>query len=123
MMLDRTRIEAWLILLAASSALFALSDDSPVKSQNHASLPDVRQIVESSIAATQRHWQVRLRHTYVERDENRRLDPDGRVKSEDVRCLENDSGQRRSVRAASGTQRAAPLGRGGKETPRRSSTS
>ncbi len=40
--------------------------------------------MESSIAATQRHWQARLHYTYVERDEDRRLDPAGRVKSEDV---------------------------------------
>ena len=73
-----------IIMLAASSALFAQSDDFPVKSQNHSSVPDVRQIVESSIAATQRHWQARLQYTYVERDENRRLDSEGRVKSEDV---------------------------------------
>ena len=47
-------------------------------------MPDVRQIVESSIAATQRHWQARLHYTYVERDEDRRLDLEGHVKSEDV---------------------------------------
>ena len=71
-------------MLAASSALFAQSDDFPVKSQNHSSVPDVRQIVESSIAATQRHWQARLHYTYMERDESRRRDLAGRVKSEDV---------------------------------------
>jgi hypothetical protein len=73
-----------IIMLAASSALFAQSHDFPVKSQNHSSVPDVRQIVESSIAATQRHWQARLRYTYTERDESRRRDLAGRVKSEDV---------------------------------------
>jgi hypothetical protein len=55
-----------------------------VKGQNQSGSPDVRQIVESSIAATQRHWQARLRYTYVERDESRRLDPAGRLKSEEV---------------------------------------
>jgi hypothetical protein len=69
--------------LAVSAALFAQSDDFP-KSQNHSSEPDVRQIVESSIAATQRHWQARLRYTYVERDASRRLDLAGRVNSENV---------------------------------------
>jgi len=73
-----------IILLAASSALFAQSDNFPGKSPSHSSVPDVRQIVESSIAATQRHWQARLRYTYMERDESRRRDMDGRVKSEDV---------------------------------------
>jgi hypothetical protein len=73
-----------IIILAASSALFAQCDDFPVKSQDRSSVPDIRQIVESSIAATQRHWQARLRYTYMERDESRRRDLDGRVKSEDV---------------------------------------
>ena len=73
-----------IIMLAASFALFAQSDDFPVKSQDHSSVPDVRQIVESSIAATQRHWQARLHYTYMEREESRRRDLAGRVKSEDV---------------------------------------
>jgi hypothetical protein len=71
-------------ILAASAALFAQGDELPVKSQNHSSVPDVRQIVESSIAATERHWQARLQYTYLERDEDRRRDSDGRVRSEDV---------------------------------------
>jgi hypothetical protein len=73
-----------IILLAASFAAFGQSDDFPVKSQNRSSVLDVRQIVESSIAATQRHWQTRLQYTYVERDEDRRLDSEGHVKSEEV---------------------------------------
>src|SRR5712691_8917378 len=40
--------------------------------------------MDSSIAATQRHWQTRLHYTYVERDERRRRDLTGRVKSADV---------------------------------------
>jgi hypothetical protein len=55
-----------------------------VNGQNQTGVPDARQIMESSIAATQQHWQVRLRYTYIERDENRRRDLAGRVKSEDV---------------------------------------
>jgi hypothetical protein len=73
-----------IVMLAAASVLIAQSDYFTVKSQNYSSTPDVRQIVESSIAATQRHWQTRLHSTYVERDENRRLDTAGRVKSEEV---------------------------------------
>ena len=72
-----------IILLAAAASLLAQSN-SGVQSQNHSSVPDVRQIVESSIAATERHWQARLHYTYVERDEDRRRDLDGRVRSEDV---------------------------------------
>jgi len=72
------------MLLVFSSVLFAQSGDAPAESQNHSTAPDVRQIVEWSIAATQRHWQARLQYTYVERDRDRRLDWEGRVKSEDV---------------------------------------
>ena len=75
--------ERVIILLAAAASLLAQSN-SGVQSQNHSSVPDVRQIVESSIAATERHWQARLHYTYVERDEDRRRDLDGRVRSEDV---------------------------------------
>ena len=40
--------------------------------------------MEASIAATQRDWKARLHYTYIERDENRRRDLAGHVKSEDV---------------------------------------
>jgi hypothetical protein len=73
-----------IIMLAASSGLFAQSNDSPRGSQNPSSAPDVRQIVGSSIAATLRSWQGRVQYTYLERDEDRRLDPEGRLKSEKV---------------------------------------
>jgi hypothetical protein len=73
-----------IILLAAAAILLAQSNDSRAQSQNRPSVTDVRQIVESSIAATQRHWQARLHYTYVERDEDRRRDLEGHVKSEDV---------------------------------------
>ena len=66
-----------IIRLAASSSLF-------VRGQNPSSVPDVRQIVASSIAATRRSWQVGLRYTYMERDEDRRLDMEGHVKSDHV---------------------------------------
>jgi hypothetical protein len=41
--------------------------------------------VASSIAATHRHWQMRLHYTYVEREQDRRLDSEGHLKSEDVK--------------------------------------
>ena len=69
---------------AASAVLFAQADAVSVHGSSPSGEADVRQIVESSIAATQRHWQARLRYTYVERDVSRRLAMDGRVKSEDV---------------------------------------
>jgi hypothetical protein len=73
-----------IFFLAASSVLFAQSNDFLVKSQNYSNASEVRQIVESSIAATERSWQARLQYTYMERDEDRRLDSEGRVKSEEV---------------------------------------
>jgi hypothetical protein len=65
--------EHLIVLLAASSLLFGQDN-----------MPDVRQIVASSIAVTERHWQGRLQYTYIERDEDRRLDSEGRVKSEEL---------------------------------------
>jgi hypothetical protein len=76
--------EEILILLGASVVLLAQRNDFAVKSPNHHTEPDVRQLVDASIAATQRHWQARLHYSYVERDENRRLDLTGHVKSEEV---------------------------------------
>jgi len=73
-----------IIVLAASSALLAQSDDVLPGSQNLTSTPEVRQIVESSIAATLRSWQGRVKYTYLERDEDRRLDSEGRLKSQEV---------------------------------------
>jgi hypothetical protein len=45
---------------------------------------EARQIVVQSIAATERSWQARNRFTYVERDEDRRLDSRGEIKSENI---------------------------------------
>jgi len=73
-----------IIAIAAFAVLFDLGDALPLHAQNLSSGPDVHRIVESSIAATQRHWQARLHYTYVERDEDRRRDSAGRVTSEDV---------------------------------------
>jgi len=73
------------IILAVSAPLFAQSNSSsPGKSQNRGSVVDAHQIMLRSIAATQRSWEARDRYVYKERDEDRRLDPDGRVRSQDV---------------------------------------
>ena len=45
---------------------------------------DVREIVRRSIAATERSWVARDHYLYTEHDQDRRLEPDGRVKSEDI---------------------------------------
>jgi len=73
-----------IMMFAVSAVLLAQGDTVPIEAQNDSSVPDVRQIMESSIAATLRQWQERLHYTYMKRDENRRRDLAGRVKSEDV---------------------------------------
>jgi hypothetical protein len=73
------------IILAASAPLFAPSNGSSQdKPQNHVSVVDVREIVLRSIAATERSWEARDHYAYTEHDQDRRLESDGRVKSEDV---------------------------------------
>ncbi len=81
--LAKSRIGTLLALLAASPALFA-QNTAPHKDQNHATVPDVREIVIQSIAATERSWLARDTYNFMERDEDRRLDDLGKVKSEDV---------------------------------------
>jgi hypothetical protein len=70
-------------MVAASAALCAQSR-GPDKPGNPASVLDARQIVGQSVEATERSWQARNHYTYVERDEDRRLDSLGKVKSENV---------------------------------------
>ena len=81
--LARSRIGALLIVVAASSVLFA-QDSGPDKPQNPPSVQDARQIVGKSLAATEHSWQARDEYIYVERDEDRRLDSTGKVQSENV---------------------------------------
>jgi hypothetical protein len=78
-------VEVLLIMLAASAALFAQTGGNSLdKSQNHVSLPDPRVIVGQSVVAAERSWQARDQYTYMERDEDRRLDSLGRIKSENI---------------------------------------
>jgi len=72
-----------LLMVATSAALFAQTG-GPEKPQNQANVLDARQIVVQSFAATERSWQARDHYTFTERDEDRRLDALGHVKSENV---------------------------------------
>jgi hypothetical protein len=81
--LTKVRMEMLLVMVAASAALFA-QNSGPEKPQSDASVPDARQIVELSIAATERSWQARNHYIYIERDEDRHLDSLGKVESENV---------------------------------------
>jgi len=47
--------------------------------------PNADQIVERSIAVADRNWTARQHYTYVERDEEKRFDSEGRTRSIDVR--------------------------------------
>jgi hypothetical protein len=82
-LLAKSRIATVLFAIAASSALFAQNSELD-KHQNDASVLDARQIVSQSIAATERSWQARGHFVFMERDEDRRLDSLGQVKSENV---------------------------------------
>jgi hypothetical protein len=81
--LAKSRVEMLLVMVAASTALFAQSG-GPDTPRNHASVLDARQIVGPSVTATEHSWEARGHYTYTERDENRRLDALGQVKSETV---------------------------------------
>jgi hypothetical protein len=80
-----SRVEVFLVMLAASAVLFAQTDGrSAAKPQNHASVLDARQIVGLSVTATERSWEARNHYVYMERNDDRRLDSLGQVKSENV---------------------------------------
>jgi hypothetical protein len=106
LMINIRELRNVIIVLLASSMMLAQSDSFRVKPQIDSSAPDIRQIVESSIAATQRHWQERLRSTYVQRDENRHLDSAGRVKSPETE-REDRQAEAGNVRAAGRTSTRA----------------
>jgi len=74
-----------IIMITASAVGFAQVNGSAAQPQNHSILPDARAILGPSIAATDRSWRARVHYTYLQRDEDRRLDSHGLVKSEDVK--------------------------------------
>lgn len=71
-------------LLVASAVPLAHQDRLPFSAQDPSHVLDVRRIIESSVAATQRHWRTRLHYTYLERDASLRRDLNGLVRSEEV---------------------------------------
>ncbi len=81
--LAKSWLACLLVTVVAPVALFAQSS-GPEKPQNQASILDAGQIVGQSIAAAERSWQARGHYTFMERDEDRRLDALGQVKSENV---------------------------------------
>jgi hypothetical protein len=81
--LAKTWMQCLSVSVMASATLFA-QNSGPNKPQNEARLLEPRQIVGQSIAATQRSWDARGHYTFTERDEDRRMDALGQVKSENV---------------------------------------
>ena len=80
---SKSGAQMFFLMMAASTALVA-QDRAPDTPQNHASIEDARQVMLPSVSATQRSWQARDHYTYVERDEDRRLNSLGQVKSESI---------------------------------------
>ena len=80
---DKSGGQMLLLMIAASTALMAQTS-GPDASQNQASVTDARQVMLPSVLAAQRSLQARDHYTYVQRDEDRRLDSLGQVKSESV---------------------------------------
>jgi hypothetical protein len=81
--LTKFRIGALLIAVAASSPLFA-QNSGPDQHQNPRNVLDARQIVGKSLVAAEHSWQAHDAYIYMERDEDRRLDSLGQMKSENV---------------------------------------
>ena len=77
-------MRALIIMMAVSAVGLAQVNAPAAQPQNHSKRPDVRAIVGLSIAATDRSWRARIHYTYLQRDEDRRLDSHGLVKSDDV---------------------------------------
>jgi hypothetical protein len=83
--LAKSRVAILLVIVVSSATLFAQGGGStPDQTQTQASVLDAGAIVRTSIAATEHSWEARSHYTYTERDENRRLDARGQVKSDDV---------------------------------------
>ncbi|HET9376997.1 MAG TPA: hypothetical protein VFO40_18635 [Chthoniobacterales bacterium] len=71
------------VVFAASTALCG-QNAGPKLAESSAKVLDAREIVSLSVAASERSWQARDHYSYLERDEDRRIDSLGHVKSEDI---------------------------------------
>jgi hypothetical protein len=79
----KSGVHILLLMIVASAALSAQSG-GPDTPRNQASIVDARQVVLPSVLATERSWAMRDHYTYMERDDDRRLNSLGQVKSESV---------------------------------------
>jgi hypothetical protein len=81
--LAKSRIATVLVVVSTSSLLFAQSGGRGTR-QDNSSSSDALHIMSLSIVAAERSLLARDRYTYVERDQDRRLDVHGQLKSENV---------------------------------------
>jgi hypothetical protein len=72
----------WVMILASPAVSAQVM--GPVRIQKNATALDARHIMGLSVVATERSWEARDHYTYMERDEDQRLDSVGKVKSEEV---------------------------------------
>jgi len=79
----KSGVQMLLVVMAVSTPLLGQSS-GPETRQNQPSVVDARRIVSPSVVATERSWQARDHYTYVERDDDRRLNSLGQLKSESV---------------------------------------
>jgi len=71
-------------ILYCSAGLLAQNNSTPANGREHAALVDGRDLLLRSIATAERSWKAREHYTYTQRDEEKRLDSKGQVKSQDV---------------------------------------
>jgi hypothetical protein len=76
----KSGVQLLFLVIAASTALAAQTS----LPDTHPDLADARQVVLRSILATERSWATRDHYAFMERDEDRRLNSLGQVKSETV---------------------------------------
>jgi len=79
----KSGVHILLLMIVASAPLLAQSG-GPDTPRNQTSIVDARQVVLPSVLATERSWAMRDHYTYMERDDDRRLNSLGQVKSETV---------------------------------------
>jgi hypothetical protein len=79
----KSGVQMFLLTIAASTVVFAQSI-GPATPQKQSNIVDAHQVVLPSVLATERSWEMRDHYTYIERDEDRRLNTLGQVKSESV---------------------------------------
>jgi hypothetical protein len=79
----KSGVQMFLLTIAASTVVFAQSI-GPATPQKQSNIVDAHQVVLPSVLATERSWEMRDHYTYIERDEDRRLNSLGQVKSESV---------------------------------------